>query len=77
MHQMHICIHLHFIQLFSQNPVFHSLTDTGQDAYMEEREAGDFAPKTDETHHVQQKPVSRGKLEARTESIRVQHLPSW
>ncbi|XDV52538.1 hypothetical protein PO909_021258 [Leuciscus waleckii] len=54
--------------------VFHSLTDTGQDVYMEEREAGDFAPKTDETHHVQQKPVSRGKLEARTESIRGNNL---
>lgn len=51
--------------------MFHSWTDTGQDVYMEEKEAGDFAPKTDETLLVQQKPVSRGKLEARTESVQV------
>ncbi|XP_016394053.1 anoctamin-3-like [Sinocyclocheilus rhinocerous] len=49
-------------------------TDTSQDVYMEEREAGEFEPKTDETLHVQQKPVSRAKLEARTDSIQGNNL---
>lgn len=53
--------------------MFHSWTDTGQDVYMEEKEVGDFAPKKDEK--LNQKPVSRGKLEARTESTQV--LSSW
>ncbi|KTF89960.1 hypothetical protein cypCar_00025834 [Cyprinus carpio] len=45
------------------------LTDTSQDVYTEEREVAEFEPKTDETLLVQQKPVSRAKLEARTDSI--------
>ncbi|XP_042571730.1 anoctamin-3-like [Cyprinus carpio] len=44
-------------------------TDTSQDVYTEEREVAEFEPKTDETLLVQQKPVSRAKLEARTDSI--------
>lgn len=56
--------------------MFISWTDTSQDVYMEEKEVGEFEPKTDETFLVQQKPVSRAKLEARTDSVQVQHLSS-
>ncbi|XP_056595447.1 anoctamin-3 isoform X1 [Triplophysa dalaica] len=44
--------------------------DTGQDVYTEEREAEEIKPKTDETLLVQKKPMSRGKLEARIDSIK-------
>lgn len=57
--------------------MFLSLTDTSQDVYMEEKEVGESEPKTDETFLVQQKPVSRAKLEARTDSTQVQHLSSY
>ncbi|KAI7811817.1 putative anoctamin-3 [Triplophysa rosa] len=48
--------------------------DTGQDVYTEEREAEEFKPKTDETLLVQKKPLSRGKLEARIDSIKGNNL---
>ncbi|RXN03050.1 anoctamin-3 isoform X1 [Labeo rohita] len=49
-------------------------TETSQDVYMEEREVGESEPKTDETFLVQQKPVSRAKLEARTDSVQGNNL---
>lgn len=57
--------------------MFLSWIDTSQDVYTEEREVAEFEPKTDETLLVQQKPVSRAKLEARTDSTQVQHLSSY
>lgn len=53
--------------------MFLSWIDTSQDVYTEEREVAEFEPKTDETLLVQQKPVSRAKLEARTDSTQVQY----
>ncbi len=55
--------------------MFLSWTDTSQDVYTEEKEVGES--KTNETFLVQQKPVSRAKLEARTDSKQVQHLSSY
>ena len=49
-----------------------SLVDATKDQYVEEMEPGAYESRTDESLLIQQKPVSRGKLEARTDSVRVQ-----
>lgn len=50
-----------------------SLADTTKDQYVEEVETGAYESRMDESLLIQQKPVSRGKLEARADSIRVQN----
>ncbi|XP_066523223.1 anoctamin-3 [Hoplias malabaricus] len=50
-------------------------TDARKDQYVEEMETGAYGSRTDESLLIQQKPLSRGKLEARTDSVRGNNLP--
>uniref|UniRef100_A0A8B9H606 Anoctamin n=1 Tax=Astyanax mexicanus TaxID=7994 RepID=A0A8B9H606_ASTMX len=46
------------------------MADTSKDQYAEEMETGAYESRADESFLIQQKPVSRGKLEARADSVR-------